>query len=168
MRALAGRVDQGCAFKRFGRKIGNTGLEFLCELLSPTAKRVGPCFDGVLVGANFVQRTNPAPTIVIDKTHRGFMPARFTNKTPLQSGRHDIVAIPENVCFDREIVSNNSLDWIAPAVDQRPQILDDCAGKSPSHGTSINARSNGCERRKRARTKIDPTKSARGTDSSSG
>src|SRR5205085_7097891 len=89
--------------------------------------------------------------IVINKTHRGFVPAWLADQAPFQSRRHHIVTVLENVRFHREIVARDSLDRISAAVDQRPQIFDYRGRKGPSHGPSINANLSGCERRNRAR-----------------
>ena len=83
MCALSRRINQDRAFKGFGSKIGNAGFEFFRELIPPAPKSVRPGFDRVLVNADCIQRTNPAPAVIVDKTHRGLMPARFTNKAPL-------------------------------------------------------------------------------------
>lgn len=45
------------------------------------------------------------------------MPARFADKAPFQPGRHDVMTVFENVCFNRKIVADDALDWIAAAVD---------------------------------------------------
>ena len=136
--ALSGRFDQGRAFQCFSGQIGNAGFEFFRELIPPTSKGVGPRFDRVFINADLVQRTNPAPAIVVDKRHRCLMPARLTNQPPFQSGGHDIVTVFKNVGFDRKIVFDDAFDRVTSAVTQRPKILDNRAGKDPSHGPSIN------------------------------
>src|SRR3989442_2722210 len=107
MGTLSRQFNQSRAFKRFGGKIGNAGFELFRKLIAPTAKGVRPRFDRVLVNTDLVKRTDSAPAIVIDKRHPGFMPARFTNETPLQSGRNDVMTVFQNVRFDREIVPSN-------------------------------------------------------------
>ena len=57
---------------------------------------------------------------------------------PFQRCRHDVVAILENVRFDRQVVAGDAPDHVAPAVDERLHILDNSSGKGPGHGPSIN------------------------------
>jgi hypothetical protein len=73
--------------------------------------------DGVFVDSLVVQSADPAPTIVIDKTHRRFPPCAFPENPPLQNGCHDVMSILENVGFSGEIFANDSLYRIITAVE---------------------------------------------------
>ena len=69
----------------------------------------------------------------------------------------DVVTIFENVRLDDEIFADHGFDWIAAAVNQRLEVLDDRAGKSPRHADMNQLKLAQCERGNRARsTKIDP------------
>src|SRR4029450_206811 len=113
----------------------------LYELRLPAAKRVRPGFDCVFVNVLIVQSADAAPAIVINKIHRRFPPLALPKNTPLQNRCHNVMSVPENVCFDDEILANDALYRVTPAVDQWLQILDDDRRKSPSHGQSINRNS---------------------------
>jgi hypothetical protein len=65
------------------------------------------------------------------------VPTRFTEHSPFQNGGYDIVAVFKDVRFNNEIFADNAFDRIAPAVDQRLQVLNDCGRKRPKHGRSI-------------------------------
>ena len=137
MRSPRGRFNQLRAFERFGGQIGNRCLELFRKFIAPTAKRVGPGFDCVFISADLVERADAAPPIVIDKTHWRFLPTWFADCAPFQNRGHDVMAIFENVRFNGEIIANNALGRITSAVDQRPQIFNDCTGKGPSHGPTL-------------------------------
>src|SRR5437763_6332480 len=104
----------------------------------PAAEGVGPRFDGVFVDRVFVESADAAPAIVIDMRHRRLMPVGFAKLPPFHRRGDDIVAVLENVRFHGEIVADDALDHVAPAVHERLQILDNGGGKSPRHWPSYN------------------------------
>src|SRR5215470_17113826 len=118
MCAFSRTFDQLRSLERFGVQIRDAGLEFFCEFVAPALEDIGPSFNRVLISSDLVKRTNSAPAIVVDKTHRGLVPVWFTDEPPFQGRRYNVVPIFENIGFNREIVTRDPLDWIAPAVDQ--------------------------------------------------
>jgi hypothetical protein len=70
--------------------------------------------------------------------HRRFVPIGFAELSPFQSRCHNVVPVLEDIRFHGEIVAGDAFHHVAPAVDNRLQILDDGGGKSPEHGPSIN------------------------------
>jgi hypothetical protein len=45
------------------------------------------------------------------------MPARFTPDTPLQGRRHDVMSVFEDVCFDNQILADDTFNRVAAAID---------------------------------------------------
>ena len=72
--------------------------------------------------------------IIIDENHGRFTPGALSENAPFQDGGNHIVSILKNVRFDNKIFANDALNRIAPAVDQRLQVLDDRGRKGPRHG----------------------------------
>jgi hypothetical protein len=58
----------------------------------------------------------------------------FSENSPLQDGRDNIVPVLENVRLNNEIFANDAFYWISPAIDQRLQVFDDSGRKGPRHG----------------------------------
>jgi hypothetical protein len=100
------------------------------------ASRIRPCLYGVFVNGLVIDCADPAPTIVIDEIHRRFPPCPFPEDAPLQNGGHNVVPVPKNVRFNGQILTNDPLYRIIPAVEQRLQVLDDNRWKLPSHSPS--------------------------------
>src|SRR6266568_1906947 len=89
------------------------------------AKCVGPRLDRVFVNGAIVKSTNATPAVVIDESHRRFTPVSLPEGAPLQDGRNDVMPVLKDVRFDYEIFADEALYWIAPAINQRLQVLDD-------------------------------------------
>jgi hypothetical protein len=81
-----------------------------------------------------VERTDATPAIVVDETHRSFVPTVLSEKAPPENCGDDVVTISKYICFDNKIFANNALDRVSSAINQRLQILDDCCGEGPNHG----------------------------------
>ena len=133
-RALGGGLDQRCALHGFAPQRRNASLKFGRELALPSPKCVGPCFDGVFVDGVVIKRANTAPAVVIDKDHGRLPPLLFSENSPLQDGRDNIVPVLENVRLNNEIFANDAFYWISPAIDQWLQVFDDRGRKGPRHG----------------------------------
>ena len=117
LRAIGRFFNQLRAFQRFGVQVCDAGLELFPEFIAPTSKAVRPGFHGIFVHTDFVERTNAAPAIVIDKAHRRFGPTRFAECAPFQRRRHNVVTVSENVGLDREIVADDTFHGITSAID---------------------------------------------------
>jgi hypothetical protein len=48
------------------------------------------------------------------------------------------VSVSKNVGFDHDIFTDDALDRVPPAINQRLKIFDDGAGEPTRHGASIN------------------------------
>src|SRR5213082_4183746 len=67
------------------------------RVLGKRAWRETPMTFSVFVDGLVIECTNPAPPIVIDESHGRFPPCAFPKNTPLQNGRHHVVAVFKNV-----------------------------------------------------------------------
>jgi hypothetical protein len=132
-RAFRGGEKKRGAFEPLGRQVANAGVELRAKFMLPSGEKVGPGLDRVFPGADFLERTNAAPAIVVDVRHERLVPACRADRSPFQGRRDNVVPILKNVGFDRDVLANDAFDRITAAVDERLQIFDDGGGEFGRH-----------------------------------
>jgi hypothetical protein len=65
--------------------------------------------------------------VVVAELHGHYAPLPFAREAIEHLDHHCVVSIGEHVGLDQHLVADRALDGIAPAVDRRPDRLDDRA-----------------------------------------
>src|SRR4029453_7040827 len=111
--------------------------ELRCELVLPRAERVAPSLDREVMRPHIEKRARSAPVILrpgLDAFHWRFVPFLRAGQAPFQHRENDVVPILEDIRVNREIFPNRTFHRVAPAVDQRTNILDDDSWRMKTHG----------------------------------
>ena len=106
---------------------GHAGFELLAQPLAPRAERVPPRLDRVGMPPVAEQLHVPGPAVVVDRPHRCPAPGRLVIGADEDRGVEQVVAVGEDVRGHQQLIPDDALDRITPAVQLRGDPLDDDA-----------------------------------------
>src|SRR5262249_42506079 len=86
-----------------------------------------PGFDRVDVAVDLLDGEHTAPAVVAEWLHRGFEPRVLFSAAVFEDGAEQIMAVGENIRFDRDCLADHAFDGEASAVDLRLDVFDDDA-----------------------------------------
>ena len=125
---FAGSAGGGLAHQLFAHPQGDGDIFSLhpaAQVMPPRVESVHPGQNRVFVAAQFLHLKLAAPAVVDQHPHRRFPPDGFAGLAVLQEAGQRIVAIGEDVRFNRDGVAHGALDREPAAIQFRGDAFDD-------------------------------------------
>src|SRR3954454_24930208 len=110
-----------------------TGVALFLHILTPAGELVGPGFDPVAPASDAVGAEAGDPAVVVVKGEGRLAPGLVLEGV-LQRRGNDIMAVPENIGPDSDLLADHPLRRITAAVDLGPDTLDQDARLGPPFG----------------------------------
>ena len=86
---------------------------------------VAPCLDHELMPADALGQQSAAPAVIAERRERRTLPVLLVGRLPQQLGRQHVVAVGEDVGFDRDRPTDDALGGKRAAAHLRRHAIDD-------------------------------------------